>query len=47
MNKGKIVNENIRNTSRSFTKEKEVEDSLKMEIAKEIASNKTKKSNRK
>ena len=47
VNKGKIVNENIRNTSRSFTNEKELEDSLKMEIAKEIASNKTKKSNRK
>lgn len=47
MNKGKIVNENIRNTSRSFRNEKELEDSLKVEIAKEIASNKPKRTNKK
>ncbi|MBQ3001239.1 MAG: hypothetical protein IJD76_02040 [Bacilli bacterium] len=38
MSKNKLVKENIRNQTRGFTKEKELEENLKLEISKEIAS---------
>ena len=34
--RNKNVNDNIRNTNKRFTKEKELEDNLKYEIAREI-----------